>query len=184
MNLLCLGGSFRVGSLSNSVLRTAQDIALSAGASADVFTVSDLPVLFNPDLPVTADQDRLWSFVQRAQAVLAITPIYGGVPSGAVKNLFDSLHRFKHNGSGPLDGRHVAVGAVGGGAILGKYNYQPGATMTLEIACQNLGAWVSPRHLEFSELMFDTDGELNDPIALDNLGTVIRSLVQLREAEA
>jgi hypothetical protein len=74
----------------------------------------------------------------------------------------------------------LVVGAVGGGAIAGKYEFQPGATVTLEIACQNLGAWVSPRHLEFSELMFGASGELIDPLGKDALRTAILGLVSPR----
>jgi hypothetical protein len=69
---------------------------------------------------------------------------------------------------------------VGGGSIAGKYEFQPGATVALEIACQNLGAWVSPRHLEFSEQIFDAYGELVDPLGKDALRTAVLGLVSLR----
>jgi NAD(P)H-dependent FMN reductase len=181
MVLLCLGGSLRAGSLSTSVLRSAAELARASGAEADIFTVGDLPVLLEPGVTQADDPRvaRLGAAVDAASALLVMTPIYGGTPSGAVKNLLDTLHMFKNGDVGALAGKHVVVGAVGGGAIAGKYDFQPGATVTLEIACQNLGAWVSPRHLEFSELMFGTSGELTDPLGKDALRTAVLGLSAL-----
>lgn len=177
--LLCLGGSLRAGSLSTAVLRRAAELAWEAGGEASVFTVGEMPTLFEPG--VTSDSDvgvaRLRAVVDAASTMLVITPIYGGTPSGAVKNLLDTLHLFKDGKVGSLTGRRVVVGAVGGGAIAGKYEFQPGATITLEIACQNLGAWVSPRHLEFSELMFDESGELVDLLGKDALRIAVLGLI-------
>lgn len=183
MTLLCLGGSLRAGSLSTAVLRRAADIARTAGAEAEVFTVADLPALLVPGLTQASDQGpaRLHALVDTASTLLVVTPIYGGTPSGAVKNLLDTLHLFKKGDVGALAGRRVVVGAVGGGSIAGRYEFQPGATITLEVACANLGAWVSPRHLEFSELMFDESGELADLLATDALRTAILGLVSPQE---
>src|SRR5690606_17168254 len=146
------------------------------------FTVRELPTLFEPGVTRASDPgvSRLRTHVDAASTLLVMTPIYGGTPSGAVKNLLDVLHLFKDGDVGPLTGRRVVVGAVGGGAITGGYEYQPGATATLEIACRNLGAWVSPRHLEFSELMFDASGALVDPLGKDALRTAVHGLVAPR----
>lgn len=177
--LLCLGGSLRAGSLSTAMLRHAAEVARAAGTEAEVFTVADLPVLLEPGVTRNSDPGvaRLRSVVDAASTLLVITPIYGGTPSGAVKNVLDTLHLFKDGDVGTLAGRRVVVGAVGGGSIAGEYEFQPGATVTLEIACQNLGAWVSPRHLEFSELMFDASGQLVDPLGKDALRTAVLGLV-------
>jgi NAD(P)H-dependent FMN reductase len=180
--LLCLGGSLRAGSLSTAALRHAAEVAREADAAAEVFAVGDMPVLLAPGVTRESDPGvaRLRAVVNAASALLVITPIYGGTPSGGVKNLLDTLHLFKDGDVGPLTGRRVVVGAVGGGSIPGKYEFQPGATVTLEIACQNLGAWVSPRHLELSELMFDESGELVDPLGKDALRTAVLGLVSPR----
>lgn len=168
-----------VDSLSASVLRHGADLARSVGADAEIFIVRELPTLFEPG--VTEDSHpgvgRLRTLVAAASSLLVVTPIYGGVASGAVKNILDTLHMFKEGERGALSGRRVVVGAVGGGALLGTYDYQPGATVTLEIACQNLGAWVSPHHLEFSELMFNRSGDLVDELARDALRTSVVGLV-------
>lgn len=182
MSLLCIGGSLRPGSLSTAVLERAADLARADGTDATVFTVRDLSAPLEPgrtsrDEPAVA---RLEDLVREATALLIVTPVYGGTPSGAVKNLLDVLHLFKDGTVGALAGRRVVVGAVGGGAIAGSYEYQPGSTITLEIACQHLGAWVSPRHLEFSELAFSPEGELVDPLAVDALRTAVRGLLSSR----
>jgi NAD(P)H-dependent FMN reductase len=177
--MLCIGGSLRAESLSSSVLTQGAQLARAAGEEAEIFTVRELPHLFEPGVTQESDPavHALRALVARASSLLVVTPIYGGTTSGAVKNILDTLHLFKEDGLGALSGRRVVVGAVGGGAILGAYEFQPGATVALEIACQNLGAWVSPRHLEFSELMFDGSGELVDELARDALRTAVLGLV-------
>ena len=182
MTLLCVGGSLRPGSLSTAVLHQAVALARAAGAEAGVFTVRDLPSLLEPGTTSRREPGvaRLETLVAAATSLLVITPIYGGTPSGGVKNLLDTMHLFKDGDVGALAGRRVVVGAVGGGAIAGSYEYQPGATVTLEIACQHLGAWVSPRHIEFSELAFAPTGELLDPISRDALRCAVHGLLAPR----
>ncbi|WP_246036720.1 MULTISPECIES: NADPH-dependent FMN reductase [Cellulomonas] len=183
--MLCLGGSLREGSLSTAVLEHAAALARERGARAALYTVHDMPGLYRPGVTRPDDPGvaELRDAVAAATCLLVVTPVYGGMVSGAVKNLLDTLHLFKGDGQGALSGRRVVVGAVGGGALQGRYEYQPGATMALEIACQNLGGWVSPRHLELSELMFDADGRLVDELARDALRTAVAGLVAPRTTE-
>jgi NAD(P)H-dependent FMN reductase len=179
MRLLCMGGSLRKGSLTTAVLRTVAADAVASGWSASVFTVNDLPEMFVPDGSYAANPaiDRLGRLVMSADRVLVMTPVYGGTPSGAVTNLLDSLHLFKNGEVGPLAGKRVFVGSVGGGAIAGQYDPQPAASYALEIACSNLGAWVSPRHLELSELAFDSSGALTEPLPADSLRRITKEIL-------
>lgn len=180
---LALGGSRRRDSLTNALLGTACDIARGMGAEVDCVTVSEPGLdLFDPDLTTPSDDGvrRLLDAVTRADTILLASPIYGGTPSGAVKNLLDTLHLAKHETTGPLADRRVGVAAVGGGSLTGSYAFQRAATTTLEIACKNLGAWVDPHHLELSELLFDTEGCLRDALARDALTSLVRRLVGSR----
>lgn len=167
--VLCLGGSLRDGSLTTATLYQIERLVKAAGFGADVFSVAELPDMFVPGSTQATDPAvaRLGELVARAASVFVGTPIYGGTPSGAVKNLLDTLHLFKDGAVGPFAGKRVVVGSVGGGALSGHYDPQPTAAYTLEIACANLGAWVSPRHVELSELAFDRDGLLVEPYAAD-----------------
>lgn len=177
---LGVGGSMRSDSLTTAVLTEAANIAEQCGARTRILTVGQLALaMFNPDVvtPVDAAVVVLLNAVAAADALLIATPIYGGTPSGAVKNVLDTLHLGKRDLVGPLNGKRIAVAAVGGGALNGSYAFQRGATGALEIAAKNLGAWVDPRHLEFSELQFDHDGRLGDVLARNDLRTRVEALV-------
>lgn len=179
MRLLCLGGSLRAGSLTTKVLHMVAQGAERAGCDVDVFTVADLPEFFIPGVTRASDPAvaRLGGLVEAATCLFIMTPIYGGTPSGAVKNLLDTLHLFKDGSVGPLSGRRVASGSVGGGGLAGHYEPQPTANYALEIACTNLGAWVSPRHIELSELAFDETGAIVEPYAADAVHGTVRELL-------
>lgn len=179
MRLLCFGGSLRKGSLTVAVMRIVAAAVEEAGHDAEVFTVSDLPRLLDPEAADATDPTiaKLGALVQWSECLLVMTPVYGGTPSGAVKNLLDTLHLFKRGEIGPLAGKRVLVGSVGGGAIAGHYEPQPTANYALEIACTNLGAWVSPRHLELSELAFDATGRLVDPYSIDAVKRAIAEIL-------
>lgn len=180
-HLLLMGGSLRAGSLALGVLRAADAIATELGASTSTFETSRLTSgLFRPDAPLPADARELGEEVRRADALLVVTPVYGGTPSGAVMNLLDVLHAFKQGRRGPLEGKRVGVGAVGGGALDGRYAFQPAATTTLAVACRQLGGWVHPHHVELSELVFGPDGTLDDPLALDDVRRAVTALVHRR----
>lgn len=169
--LLALGGSLRSGSLTTSALTTAADHARVRGAEADVLTVADLRLpVFDPEIAegrreLPRSARRLLDAVAAADTLLVGTPVYGGTPSGAVKNLLDTLHLGKDGRTGPLAGKRVGVLSVGGGSLTGTFEFQRGAAMFLAIACRNLGAWVEPRHVELSELAFDLDGRVSDVLA-------------------
>lgn len=177
---LAVGGGMRSASLSSAMLRQAADLASGHEATTQVLTVRDLALpIFDPET-VTSEHPAvrlLLDAVEVAETMMIVTPIYGGTPSGAVKNVLDTLHLGKHDLVGPLRGKRVTVGAVGGGALQGSYAFQRGATGTLEIAAKNLGAWVDPHHVEFSELQFDPDGRLGDVLARNDLRTRIEALV-------
>ncbi|MGI9091906.1 MAG: NADPH-dependent FMN reductase [Mycobacteriales bacterium] len=177
---LAVGGGMRSESLSSAILRHAAELAHHCRARAQVLTVRELALpMFDPDV-VTRDDPavrRLLEAVEVAETLLIATPIYGGTPSGAVKNLLDTLHLGKRDLVGPLHGKRVTVAAVGGGALASSYSFQRGATGTLEIAAKNLGAWVDPHHVEFSELQFDPDGSLGDVLARNDLLTRIHALL-------
>jgi multimeric flavodoxin WrbA len=182
MDFLALGGSLRQHSHTNAILGLTAEYARQSGADARVFTVSDLDAgLFRPGIsgPEDAGVHSLLRVVAASSCMLVATPIYGGTPSGAVKNMLDFLHLAKSGDNGALSGKKVAVAAVGGGTLTGRYTFQRGATVTLEIACKDLGAWVDPRHLEFSELLFNSDGDLIDPFACDQLRGMVTRLMDV-----
>lgn len=179
--LLALGGSLRPGSLTAAALRTAVELAGGLGAQGELLTVDELQLpLLDPDHDAGHQPEpvrRLLDAVTRADVVVVGTPIYGGTPSGAVKNVLDTLHLGKSGTTGPLAGKRVGVLSVGGGSLTGHFEFQRGATAFLDIACRNLGAWVEPRHVELSELAFDVDGRLVDVLARAELSDLVDRLV-------
>jgi FMN reductase len=186
VSFLGFGGSLRQGSFTDALLDLAASFAQDVGAAARTLTVAGLGAdLFDPNaMEATADCriKTLLEEVAAADCILMATPIYGGTVSGAVKNMLDILHMGKQIDQGPLTGKKVTVAAVGGGALSGRYSFQRGATVTMEIACKNLGAWVDPNHLEFSELMFDRRHGLTDALARDQLREAVMKLVSLTRA--
>lgn len=180
---LALGGSMRPGSLTSAALRAAADGARQLGSHSEVLTVDELALpLLDPRTAETMNPQppsvrRLLDAAALADSVLVGTPIYGGTPSGAVKNVLDTLHLGKSGTTGPLAGKRVGVLSVGGGSLTGHFQFQRGATAFLDIACRNLGAWVEPRHVELSELSFGVDGELTDTLARAQLADLVARLV-------
>jgi len=178
--LLALGGSLRSGSLTTAALRVAAQHARELGAHSELLTVDELGLpLLAPDATPAQHPaaQRLLDTAARADVVLVGTPIYGGTPSGAVKNVLDTMHLGKSGNTGPLAAKRVGVLSVGGGSLTGRFEFQRGATAFLDIACRNLGAWVDPRHVELSELAFDVDGELVDALARAELSDLVDRLI-------
>ncbi|WP_329070353.1 NADPH-dependent FMN reductase [Amycolatopsis sp. NBC_01480] len=185
--LLAIGGSLAARSLTSALLQQACAIAEEFGASTECLAVTRLQLdMFAPDTTTASDPRvaRLLSAVSAADVVFLASPLYGGTPSGAVKNILDTLHLGKDGSIGPLSRKRCAVATVGGGALNGSYSFQRGGTGTLDIACKNLGAWVDPRHLEFSELHFDTDSNLHDAVSRDQLRSGVRRLLAVTLARA
>ncbi|MFG2775024.1 NADPH-dependent FMN reductase [Streptomyces sp. NPDC048350] len=89
--ILLLSGSLRTGSSNNSVLRTAQTVALSEVRTVLYDGLAGLPH-FNPDDdtdPLPASVARLRAAISKATALLICTPEYAGTLPGSFKNLLD-----------------------------------------------------------------------------------------------
>jgi chromate reductase len=108
LKVLGFAGSLRRGSLNKSLLRAAQELA-PLGMTIEPYDLGTIP-LYNYDLEEQGDPRPVAEFkeaIQRAQALLIVTPEYQqGVP-GVLKNALDWASR--PAGRSVMQGKPVAI---------------------------------------------------------------------------
>jgi chromate reductase len=108
LKVLGFAGSLRGGSLNKSLLRAAQELA-PLGMTIEPYDLGTIP-LYNYDLEEQGDPRPVAEFkeaIQRAQALLIVTPEYQqGVP-GVLKNALDWASR--PAGRSVMQGKPVAI---------------------------------------------------------------------------
>ena len=117
-HILGLSGSLRQRSYSRALLRAAQAL-VPGGVTLEPFELSPLP-LYNQDLDVgegPVSVAALRRAVQKADALLVVTPEYNHSVPGLLANAIDWASRPAFNSA--LTGKPVAVLGVGTGAAGG-----------------------------------------------------------------
>ena len=157
-------GSLRQHSLNRSLLQTAM---LVAPERLHIYELSiDRLPFFNEDLERQGDPPPVAEFkaaLDRADAVLVITPEYSYSIPGVLKNALDWASR----PAGRSVLRHMPLGMMG--ASVGRSGTMR-AQLHLRQICVQLGAVPLPEpevYVTFAADKFNALGELTDPTALD-----------------
>jgi chromate reductase len=115
MNVLGFAGSLRRASFNRMLLRSAVDLA-PAGMTIDVFELDMIPQ-YNGDVEAQGDPEPVAEWkeaIQRADAILVVTPEYNFGMPGVLKNAIDWASR--PPGKSVLNGKPAAImGASPGG---------------------------------------------------------------------
>lgn len=176
MRVLAISGSLRVDSYNTALARAVGELA-PAGVEIEVFGgLGELP-LYDGDLDSPEETPdavrRLREEIERADALLFVTPEYNGSVSGVLKNAVDWASRPAGDGSA-LWGKTAAIA----GATTGRYGAiwaQQDLRRILGIA----GVRVIEGELPVSRAQnaFDEDGRLRDPLLAERVRTHVASLV-------
>ncbi|WP_030611381.1 NADPH-dependent FMN reductase [Streptomyces sclerotialus] len=170
--LLLLSGSLRRGSVNESVLRTAQDVAPAQVRTVLYEGLAALPH-FNPDDdtdPLPAPVAELRAAIRDATAVLICAPEYAGTLPGSFKNLLDWTIGGTETSDKPVAWINAAAPGRGQGAeatlrtVLGHTDAD-----IVESACAKI-----PVH----HGMVGADGLITDPGVREQLSKVLRLLAE------
>jgi FMN reductase len=120
IRVLGIGGSTRDGSHSLVLLRHALRVAETAGAGVALGDVRQMALpMYDDDLPLDSYPPSLRELLdsaREADAFIFCSPTYHGTISGAVKNAFDCLNFLVNDTPRYLQGKPIALMALGGGS--------------------------------------------------------------------
>jgi FMN reductase len=120
LRVLGIGGSTRAGSRSLILLRHALRAAESAGAGVALADVRQMALpMYDDDLPLDgypASLGQLLDSAREADAFIFCSPTYHGTITGAVKNALDCLNFLVDDTPRYLQGKPIALMALGGGS--------------------------------------------------------------------
>ena len=156
-----LGGTTRVGSSSELVLRHALAAAAALGAQTQLFGGADLLLpIYDPGTSERVAGARiLIDALRRADGIIIASPGYHGSLSGLVKNAIDYVEDMRQDVAPYFEGR--AVGCIA--CALG--NQATGATLNaLRSIVHALRGWPTPLGVAINttETVFSEDGSLAD----------------------
>jgi chromate reductase len=149
---LGISGSLRQGSLNTATLRTLPELA-PPGVKIESGEIGDLP-LYNDDLRQAgypAAVQRLRDQVQRADAIIFVTPEYNYSVPGVLKNAIDWVSRPPDQ---PFAGKPASMmGASPGGLGTGRAQYH----------LRQVGVYLDLKFLNGPEIMISQAKERFDP---------------------
>ena len=178
MQVLCIGGSTRPGSSSESAARVCAAAAVGLGATVDLIVGRDLMFPVYDTETTTRDPlaRRFVDAVRAADALIIASPGYHGAMSGMIKNALDYLEDTRDDPRAYLDGMPVGCVAV-------AYGWQ--ATVStlhnLRVTAHALRGWPSPLGATINASagnVFDARGECIDGPARFQLETVTTQVVE------
>ena len=179
VRILGLGGSVRAESRNTRLLERSLEIARNLGAEtelADLHTLN-LPV-FDPDLPHEQQPAQIHRLVERMQwadGFMLASPSYLGSLSGAVKNMFDSLHLGHQQPRTYFEGRPVLLASYG-------FDGQLNTIKSMRFMVQVMGAEVLPQVLAITgEEHGDSEADLTSPLAQAQMRSAMDFLIRAAE---
>lgn len=144
LRILGLGGSVRASSRNKRLLELSLDVARKLGAETDLADIHSLNLpIFDPELPPADQPAQLHWLIDRMQwadGFILCSPSYLGSLSGAVKNMFDSLHLAHQQPRTYFEGRPVLLASYG-------FDGQRNTINSLRFVVQVMGADVLPETL-------------------------------------
>jgi len=151
-HIIGLSGSMGSPSQSLSALEIALESAAEAGATVQLFDLSqlDIPILTPANFKTPTDDVRaLCEAIRTADGMLWSTPLYHGSMTGAFKNALDWLEILSKDERPYLTGRVVGLicTAAGTQALQG--------INSMEFVARALRAWVAPLTAPISQAPLD-----------------------------
>jgi FMN reductase len=178
VRVLCIGGSTRPGSGSESAVRICAAAARAAGAAVDLIVSREL--MFPIYDTETAERDplarRFVTAVRAADALIIASPGYHGSMSGMIKNALDYIEDTRSDPRVYLDGMPVGCVAV-------AYGWQATVStlQSLRVSVHALRGWPSPMGATVNVsagTTFDDAGGCVDEAARFQLETVANQVVE------
>lgn len=183
INLVCLSGSVREGSLNTKLAAAAAATAASLGANAKCLDLRDYAMpIYDGDLETRggppAAAKALKAELERHQAVFIACPEYNASITPLMKNTLDWVSRVRAEGEEPLQvfrTRVFAIGAASPGGYGGMRSLLAMRTV-LEIG---LGALVIPEQIAVANAgqAFGEDAALKDERMRSLLTRVMERLI-------
>jgi FMN reductase len=179
--ILGLGGTMRVRSSSELVLRAALEELQLLGAETEILAGPDLALpLYAPE---SAERDpravRLVELLRRCDGVIISTPGYHGSISGLLKNALDYAEDMARDASPYLDGKPF-------GCIACAYGWQAtGSTLVaLRSIAHALRAWPTPLGVAVNTMneLFNETGGCIDPAVRGNVKIMARQMIGFARA--
>lgn len=163
MRIVGIGGTFRVGSSSERLVRAVLDACAGLGAETRMFDGAALAALphFNPETPDRSQAEADFvAAVRDADGLVIGTPGYHGGVSGLVKNAIDLPEDLREDARPYFDGRPV-------GLVVSAAGWQAGGvTLTaLRGIVHAMRGWPTPTGIAMNSVEqrpFAADGSLSD----------------------
>ncbi len=187
VRVLCIGGSTRPGSSSETALRIAAASAERAGAQVQLITGRELMLpIYDTESPVrTPEAARLLTAICRAEALIVSSPGYHGTMSGMMKNVLDYVEDLRSNERTYLDG--VAVGCI---AVAYGWQASVSTLHNLRVAVHALRGWPTPlgATINASDKPFTEDGtsccDESVQFQVDTVGAQVVEFAKMRRSAA
>ncbi len=175
LRVLGIGGSTRAGSRSLVLLRHALRVAETAGAGVALGDVRQMALpMYDDDLPLEGyppSLQRLLDSAREADAFIFCSPTYHGTISGAVKNAFDCLNFLVDDTPRYLQGKPIALMALGGGSAANVIT-------ALDHSARGLNGLVLPTTVISSGSAVQ-DGEVTDPRVQQRVQAMVTELLDV-----
>lgn len=175
LRVLGIGGSTRAGSHSLVLLRHALRLAETAGAGVAMGDVRQMALpMYDDDLPLDGYPPalrQLLEFAREADAFIFCSPTYHGTISGAVKNAFDCLNFLVDDTPRYLQGKPIALMALGGGSAANVIT-------ALDHSARGLNGLVLPTTVISSGSAIQ-DGDVADPRVQQRVQAMVDELLDV-----
>lgn len=178
IRVLCIGGSTRPGSSSESAVRVCAGAAREVGAEVDLIVGRDLLLpIYDTETPARHPlAERFLDAVRSADALIVSSPGYHGTMSGMIKNALDYVEDTRGDDRVYLDGIPVGCLAV-------AYGWQAAVStlQSLRVTAHALRGWPSPLGATVNAAtgtIFDVQGECLDETVRSQLRTVALQVVE------
>jgi FMN reductase len=175
--VLCIGGSTRPGSSSESAVRVCAAAAREAGAEVELIVSREL--MFPIYDTETAERDpparRFLGAVRAADALIVASPGYHGSMSGMIKNALDYIEDTRNDARVYLDG--IPVGCV---AVAYGWQANVSTLHSLRVSVHALRGWPSPLGATInasSGKVFDSARACTDDVARFQLQSVASQVI-------
>jgi FMN reductase len=173
--VLGIGGSTRAGSRSLVLLRHALRVAETAGAGVALGDVRQMALpIYDDDVPLDgypASLHHLLVSAREADAFIFCSPTYHGTITGAVKNALDCLNFLVDDTPRYLQGKPIALMALGGGSAANVIT-------ALDHSARGLNGLVLPTTVISSGSAVQ-DGEVNDARVQQRVQAMVDELLDV-----
>ncbi|AJP71231.1 NADPH-dependent FMN reductase [Sphingomonas hengshuiensis] len=181
IKIVGIGGTARLNSSSERVVRCALAAAAAEGAEIELFDgpfLASLPLYIPDRVERTENERRFVEAVRGCDGVIVGSPGYHGSLSGPIKNVLDLLEDLARDERPYLEGRAF-------GSIVTAYGWQACGTtlVAMRSIAHALRAWPTPfgAAVNASAPLFDEKGDCLDPKTAEQLAIVGRQVTEFAQ---